>query len=63
MPDLDSRDKRGSAIGIDLAWVHAYPNPDGTIGAEDREQIAWKYAFTVTATGVVPLRMLVGWGV
>lgn len=43
MANLDNRNKRGSAIGIDLNWNHIYPNPDGTIGQLDRQQIAYKY--------------------
>lgn len=44
MANLDTRNKRGSAIGIDFPSVHVYPNPDGTIDQLDRQQISFKYA-------------------
>lgn len=40
---LNNRNKRASALGIDLNFVHIYPNPDGTISQLDRQQIAYKY--------------------
>lgn len=43
MSNLDTRNKRGSAIGIDAPWRQIYPNPDGTIDQQDRQQIAYKY--------------------
>ena len=66
MPDLDSRNKRSSAIGIDFPWQHVYPDPDGSLAnANDRQQTAYKYAGTLTAggaTGVFPYRTLMGVG-
>lgn len=66
MPDADTRNKRASSIGMDLAWLRLYPNPDGTIDAEDRQQIAYKYSFSAsTATGggaVSVYRTLMGIG-
>lgn len=41
---LDTRNKRASAIGYDMPFLHVYPNPDGAITALDRQQIAWKYS-------------------
>lgn len=43
MADLDTRNKRASAIAFDVRWGHIYPNPDGTISDADRQQIAYKY--------------------
>ena len=48
MSDLDSRNKRASALGIDFPWNRVYPDPDGTIDVNDRQQIAYKYAGTLT---------------
>ncbi len=42
--NLDTRDKRGSAFGIDLPFLSIYPGPDGTITQPDRQQVAWKYS-------------------
>lgn len=41
--DLDTRNKRGSAINIDRC-ARLWPNPDGTVGQADRQQVAFKYA-------------------
>ena len=63
--NLDTRNKRGSAIGIDFDWVHIYPNPDGTIDVFDRQQSAYKYSGISTAVGtsvVRPYRTLLGVG-
>jgi hypothetical protein len=43
MSDLDTRNKRGSGIGIDSPMLRVWPNPDGTIGQADRQQTAFKY--------------------
>ena len=48
---LDTRDKRASALGIDLKWLHVYPNPDGAISQLDRQQIAGKYSGIAAAGG------------
>lgn len=66
MADLDNRAKRASAIGIDLAWFRIFPNPDGTLDVNDRQQIGMKYAGTLTAStaiGVSSYRCLLGVGV
>lgn len=47
--DLDTRNKRESAIGIDFPWMHVYPNPDGTIGQPDRQHSAYKYSAIAAA--------------
>ena len=39
---VDSKDKRASATH--LPWMVIAPTPDGTIDAEDREQISGYYA-------------------
>ena len=65
MPDLDSQNKRASAIGIDEPWNHVYPNPDGSLAnANDRQQMAYKYAGTLSAgTGAIAnYRTLMGMG-
>ena len=71
MANLDTRDKRGSAVGIDLNWVHIYPDPDGIVAGildEERQQVAYKYMGISATTGTVsavllPYRMMMGWGV
>ena len=67
MADLDNRAKRASAIGIDLSWLRLFPNPDGTIDVNDRQQIGMKYAGTLGTGGapvvVSPYRTLLGVGV
>lgn len=42
--NLDTRNKRGSALGIDAPWLHIFPNPDGSIDQSDRQHSAYKYA-------------------
>lgn len=49
---LDTRNKRAAAIGIDLKWLHIYPNPDGAISQLDRQQIAGKYSGISSSTSV-----------
>lgn len=44
MADLDTRNKRASAIGFDAIERRVYPNPDGVIDVFDRQQTAGKYA-------------------
>ena len=68
MPGVDNRNKRASAIGIDLTWFRVWPNPDGTIDVNDRQQSAYKYSGTVTAStssssGVNYYRTLLGVGI
>lgn len=63
-----SRNKRASCIGIDFNWFHVFPNPDGSISVNDRQQIGMKYAGTLTsstATGgqVSTYRCLMGVGI
>lgn len=48
--DLDSRNKRASAIGYDFNWVHVYPNPGTTVNEQYRSQIAMKYAGSLSAS-------------
>ena len=62
---IDTRNKRASCIGIDLAWNRVFPNPDGTIDVNDRQQIGLKYAGTLgVSTGVVSIyRCLLGVGI
>lgn len=43
MADLDTRNKRASAIVLDLSIGRLWPDPDGAIGANDREQTAYVY--------------------
>lgn len=52
MSDLDSRNKRGSAIGLDTAGNRVFPNPAGAIdSAILRTHVGTKYAFGVGAGG------------
>ena len=51
MPDLDTRNKRASAINFNFPWSHVYPNPDGTINQADRQQTAYSYP-GILAAGV-----------
>lgn len=41
---VDTRNKRFSMIGIDMPFLRVFPNPDGTISAEDRQQYLGKYS-------------------
>ena len=64
---IDTRDKRGSTIGIDFPWQHIYPNPDGSLAnVNDRQQVGYKYSgiasTVVVSTGVQPYRTLMGVG-
>ena len=43
MSNLDTRNKRSSALGIDLSFLRVYEDPDGTINQGDRQQTALKY--------------------
>lgn len=65
MPNANTRNKRASSIGIDLAWVHVYPNPDGTIDVNDRQHTAYKYSGSVATVGgvVAVYRNLMGVGI
>jgi len=45
---LDTAAKRAYAIGVGLPAPKAYDEPDGTIGVEDRGNIAWSYYLAVT---------------
>lgn len=68
MSNLDSQQKRASAIGIDFPWQHVYPFPDGTVVQADRQQTAYKYsgilASAVTGGGfIAAYRTLMGVGI
>jgi len=41
--DLDTREKRASALGVALAFRLALPLPDGTVDATDRPHLAGAY--------------------
>ena len=63
---IDTRNKRASCIGIDLAWNRVFPNPDGTINVNDRQQIGLKYAGTLGVSSAVDItyyRCLLGVGI
>lgn len=66
MSNLDTRNKRSSAINMDLYWMRVYPNPGTTINAQYRQQIGLKYAGTFSAPTVSPsanvYRLLMGCG-
>jgi hypothetical protein len=49
---VDSRDKRFSMIGLASATRVAFPNPDATIGEEDRVQYAYCYWMDLDAPSV-----------
>lgn len=40
---INTRDRRSSCIGIDLLFVHVWPNPDGAIADQDRQHIGLVY--------------------
>lgn len=44
MADLDSQDKRASAVNVLLSAGRVFPNPSGALGPADRGQIAYSYA-------------------
>lgn len=58
MSNLDTRNKRGSALGIDFNWLHVYPNPDGAITQLDRQQIAYKYS-GITSSSFIPSPVII----
>lgn len=63
MANLDSRDKRGSSIGLALPFGRIFPNPNGGIAAADRAQSAYSYdgpSFTVDIS--IPTAILSGTG-
>lgn len=43
MADLDTRDKRSSAIGLDGPYRLVLPNADGSINQPDRQHVAYTY--------------------
>lgn len=52
MADLDSRDKRASAILYKLPLSRVFPNPDGSLAnAGDRAQSALEYRGILDASG------------
>ncbi len=52
MADLDTRNKRGSAIGYKAFGRQIFPNPDADItGQADRQQIAAEYPGILAAAG------------
>lgn len=55
MANLDTRDKRASAIGVGLPVPHLWPLADGTIVDRDQRQVALVYrsADIVDATSAV----------
>lgn len=50
---IDTRNKRGSVLGIDLSFLHIWPNPDGALNQADRQQIAFKYSGILAGGSVV----------
>ncbi len=54
MANLDTRDKRGSALGIGLAFLRVLPDPDGAITQPDRQQVALTYSAIAAGVVVVP---------
>jgi len=52
MANLDTREKRASAINVGLPWRGLLPLPDGTIGQADRQQLATLYAGILATTAV-----------
>jgi hypothetical protein len=53
MADLDTASKRTSSVGLLLGWLLAPPIPDGTLGAGDRQHVAWSYSGIAAAAGTV----------
>ncbi len=51
MADLDTRNKRASALGIDSPFLHVFPNPDGVLDQGDRQQIARAYSGVASTPG------------
>lgn len=44
MANLDTRSKRASSVGLLLPFLAVPPLPDGTLGAGDRQHIAFSYS-------------------
>lgn len=52
---IDTRNKRSSALGVNTAWRHMLPAPDGTIAQADRQAVALMYSGIAAANLTVPL--------
>lgn len=58
-------DTIASILGIDLPWMHVYPDPtNGAFDANDLQQIAYKYRGILASSGTsfVPHLKLMGCG-
>lgn len=49
---VDTRNKRASCLGLELAFRLVLPNPDGTVDSSDRLQCSYCYAGIATAAVV-----------
>lgn len=58
---LDTKDKRGSSIGVARPWSLILPTPDGAVNQGDRQQTAWSYRGISAIQGVLgPVYCFVG---
>ncbi len=53
MADLDSRDKRASAVNFGMPWENEYPTPDGGLNQGDRQHIVHMYRAILAGAAVV----------
>ena len=55
MADLDTQNKRGSALGFNTPGYTVFPNPDGAIAAQaDRQQSAYTYPGILATAQTAP---------
>ena len=50
---LDTKQKRSSAIGINLPFVVLFPDPDGAVSQADRQDVGYSYAGILAAGAVI----------
>lgn len=55
---VDTRDRRFSMIGIAMPVPSMLPNPDGTIGTQDRAMLLWLYAGIALSIGGLALPII-----
>lgn len=41
---IDTRSRRASVLGVATPWLLVLPEPDNTVGSEDRQHVAYAYA-------------------
>lgn len=49
---VDTRNKRASCLSLGLPFGRVYPNPDGTIDSNDREQMSYVYVLVAATLSI-----------